>query len=95
MNIIPTAMALLPAASDGAWTGPVEYVPATGAASLVSLLVIVPLATALFLLIAGKHSDKWGHWVSVVASWFTFFLGNIFVRGDRNNVVVRNFAAKR
>ncbi len=75
MNIIPTAMALLPAASDGAWTGPVEYVPATGAASLVSLLVIVPLATALFLLIAGKHSDKWGHWVSVVASWFTFFLG--------------------
>ena len=75
MNTIQSALALLPAASDGAWVGPVDYVPATGAAAYVSLLVIVPLAAALFLLLAGKRSDKWGHWVGLVASWFTFFLG--------------------
>lgn len=75
MNTIQSALAILPAASDGAWVGPVEYVPATGAAAYVSLLVIVPLAAALFLLLAGKISDKWGHWVGLAASWFTFFLG--------------------
>lgn len=75
MNTIQSALALLPAASEGAWVGPTDYVPATGAAAYVSLLVIVPLAAALFLLIAGRRSDKWGHWVGLVASWFTFFLG--------------------
>lgn len=48
---------------------------ATGAASLAWLLVAVPLASAGVLLLLGRRSDKWGHWLGVAASTFSFLLG--------------------
>ena len=48
---------------------------ATGAASLAWLLVAVPLASAGVLLLLGRRSDKWGHWLGIAASTFSFLLG--------------------
>ncbi|SDZ96841.1 NADH-quinone oxidoreductase subunit L [Bowdeniella nasicola] len=49
--------------------------PATGAASLAWLLIAIPLASAAILLLAGRMSDRWGHWLGVAASWASFVLG--------------------
>ncbi|WP_250506561.1 NADH-quinone oxidoreductase subunit L [Bowdeniella massiliensis] len=49
--------------------------PATGAASLAWLLIAIPLASAAILLLAGRMSDRWGHWLGVAASWASFGLG--------------------
>lgn len=49
--------------------------PATGAASLAPLMVIIPLAVSGFLLVAGRRTDKWGHWLAVCASWASFVIG--------------------
>ena len=49
--------------------------PATGAASLAWLLIAIPLASAAILLLAGRMSDRWGHWLGVAASWASFALG--------------------
>lgn len=76
MNSVITALnAVLPAAAQVQ----AEVLPATGPAALASLMVIVPLAVAAFLLLAGKWSDRWGHWVAVIGSWFSFVLGLIIV----------------
>lgn len=60
---------------DLAASGSVAAVEATGAASLVWLCVLVPLLSAGFLLISGEKADKWGHWLGVCASAFSFVLG--------------------
>ncbi|WP_062462860.1 NADH-quinone oxidoreductase subunit L [Demequina soli] len=39
------------------------------------LLIAVPLASAAFLLLAGKRADRWGHWVGVGASSAAFVVG--------------------
>ncbi len=52
-----------------------EPVAATGAASFAWLMIAIPLASAFFLLLAGRHTDKWGHWLGVLASWSSFFVG--------------------
>lgn len=49
--------------------------PATGAASLAWVLIAIPLASAAILLLAGRVSDRWGHWLGVAASWASFVLG--------------------
>ncbi len=69
--------AVLPAAE--AWTGPVATQAATGAASLAYLLFLVPLVVAGLLLIGGNRTNKWGHWLAVGASWFSFVLGLIIL----------------
>ncbi|AWE42924.1 NADH-quinone oxidoreductase subunit L [Actinobaculum sp. 313] len=46
--------------------------PATGVASLVWLCVAVPLVTAGILLVAGKASDAWGHWLAIAAATVSF-----------------------
>ncbi len=79
MNMIANLAQVIPASSDGTWAGPTEYVAATGPAGLASLLVIVPLAVAVFLLLGGRKTDKWGHWLAVAASWFSFVLALIIV----------------
>src|SRR5665647_2172477 len=59
-------------------TAPLEAVgaiPATGAASLAWLLVAIPLASAAVLLVAGRRSDSWGHWLGVLAPVLSFLLG--------------------
>lgn len=48
---------------------------ATGAASVAWLLIAMPLAGAIFLLLAGRRSDGWGHWLGVAMSWASFVLG--------------------
>lgn len=75
-SVFTVGGALLPAVGS---EGPAGILPATGPAALVSLMVIVPLAVAAFLLLAGKWSDRWGHWVAVAGSWFSFVLGLIIV----------------
>ena len=54
----------------------VQTAPATGAfQSGAWLLVAVPLASAAILLLAGRRADRWGHWLGVAASSFSFLLG--------------------
>ncbi|WP_061961023.1 NADH-quinone oxidoreductase subunit L [Demequina flava] len=43
--------------------------------SLIWLAIAIPLASAAFLLLAGKRADAWGHWVGVVASSAAFLVG--------------------
>jgi len=49
--------------------------PAEGLLSLAWLLVAIPLAGAAVLLLAGRRSDAWGHWLGVVASAASFLVG--------------------
>ena len=43
--------------------------------SLIWLAIAIPLASAAFLLLAGKRADAWGHWVGVAASSAAFLVG--------------------
>ena len=43
------------------------------------LLVAIPLASAAILLLAGRRSDRWGHWFGVAASASSFVLGAIIL----------------
>ncbi len=64
---------LLPAQSTDWVPGTVEA--ASGAfQSAGHLLVLVPLLSAALLLVLGKRSDRWGHWLGVAASTFSFVL---------------------
>ncbi|MFZ1381655.1 MAG: NADH-quinone oxidoreductase subunit L, partial [Scrofimicrobium sp.] len=38
-------------------------------------MFVVPAVVAGILLLLGRRSDKWGHWLAVAASWFSFGLG--------------------
>ncbi|MCF2705986.1 NADH-quinone oxidoreductase subunit L [Arcanobacterium haemolyticum] len=49
-----------------------ETVAATGAASLIWLCVAVPLLSAGILLVGGKKTDAWGHWLAICASCVSF-----------------------
>lgn len=53
----------------------VGYTAATGAASLGWLMIAIPLAVSILLLLLGRVSDGWGHWVAVIASWSSFIIG--------------------
>lgn len=64
-----TALAF--AAADAA----AEVTRATGAASLIWLCVLVPLASSGLLLVLGKASDAWGHWLAIAASAASFAIG--------------------
>jgi len=61
---------------SGAVTHAAETAPAVHAASgtfsLIWLLIALPLAGAAILLLAGRRSDKWGHWLGVLASTGAF-----------------------
>ena len=61
------------------WTAPVDAYVATGPASLGWLMFVVPAVVAGFLLVFGRKTDKWGHWLAVGASWFSFVLGVIIL----------------
>jgi len=53
----------------------VAAVPATGLFSLAWLLIVIPLAGAAILLLLGRHSDGWGHWLATAASLASFTIG--------------------
>ena len=48
-----------------------------GIYAVAPLLVGLPLASAAILLLAGRRSDKWGHWLGVLASAGAFVIGLI------------------
>ncbi|MCL2802699.1 MAG: NADH-quinone oxidoreductase subunit L [Micrococcales bacterium] len=60
-------------------TEPIEPIsaslPATGPASLIWLCVAIPLVSAGLLLVMGRRSNPWGHWLGVLASSSTFVVG--------------------
>lgn len=63
--------------ADGAagLTGTAAGAGATGLASLAWLLVAVPAAGAAVLLLAGRTSDRWGHWLALLTSLTSACLG--------------------
>ncbi len=71
MTLASTASALLAAQVDMQPTG-----SATGPAAYAWLLFAVPGVVAAILLLLGRRSDGWGHWLAVAASWFSFLLGS-------------------
>ena len=52
-------------------------VSATGLAEYAWLMVAIPLLSSAFLLVCGRSTDKWGHWLAVAASWSSFLIGFI------------------
>ncbi|MFC4942597.1 NADH-quinone oxidoreductase subunit L [Pseudonocardia sp. GCM10023141] len=48
---------------------------ATGAASLAWLLFVLPALGALVLFVAGRRSNRWGHWLGVLTVVASFVLG--------------------
>ena len=54
-----------------------ENVSATGLAEYAWLMVAIPLLSSAFLLVCGRVTDKWGHWLAVAASWSSFLIGFI------------------
>jgi NADH-quinone oxidoreductase subunit L len=52
-----------------------QYVPAAGPESLIWLLVALPLTGAAILLLGGRRTDAWGHWLALVMSWGSFVWG--------------------
>lgn len=52
-------------------------VSATGLAEYAWLMVAIPLLSSAFLLVCGRSTDKWGHWLAVAAAWSSFLIGFI------------------
>lgn len=55
------------------------YEIAHGAATLAPLMVLIPLVVSILLLLLGRVTDRWGHWVAVAASWTSFAIGAAIV----------------
>lgn len=51
----------------------------TTVSSIAPLLVAVPLASAAVLLLLGRRSDRWGHWLGVLASTAAFVVGALLL----------------
>ncbi|SKC47454.1 NADH dehydrogenase subunit L [Krasilnikoviella flava] len=47
--------------------------------SLAPWLVATPMVGALVLLVAGRRTDRWGHWLGVLASAATFVVGLVML----------------
>lgn len=50
-------------------------VSAVGLAEYAWLMVAIPLVVSGLLLVCGRATDKWGHWLAVAASWSSFLIG--------------------
>ncbi len=74
-SILQSAPAFLGVHPFSEMTGPAGVQAPTGLASLAWLMFVVPAVTAGVLLVLGRRSDKWGHWLAVGSSWFSFALG--------------------
>ncbi|MDR1512094.1 MAG: NADH-quinone oxidoreductase subunit L [Propionibacteriaceae bacterium] len=53
-------------------------VPMTTLISMAWLLVAIPLGVAALLLVGGKATDKWGHWLATLAPLASFALGLVY-----------------
>lgn len=72
-------MTNLPAALPAAAGEIAHAVPATGVFTSAWLLVALPLLGAAVLLLAGRRSDRWGHWLGVLASAASFVVGAVLL----------------
>ncbi len=52
----------------------ITYAPGTGLLTVTWLLIALPAAGAAILLLTGRRSDKWGHWVGVATIGAAFAL---------------------
>ncbi|MCH1865186.1 NADH-quinone oxidoreductase subunit L [Nocardioides sp. CFH 31398] len=68
-------MTFLPMAASGGEVPVVEPIAATGAFSLMWLLIALPLAGAVVLLLGGRATDRWGHLLGTATSFASFGLG--------------------
>ena len=66
--------ALLPASEDGAATLQ-ELATASGIFSFIWVIIALPLAGAAILLLGGRRTNKWGHWLAIAMVWAAFALG--------------------
>ncbi|AOZ72192.1 NADH-quinone oxidoreductase subunit L [Boudabousia tangfeifanii] len=57
----------------------VAVTAASGVTAWAPALILVPLCSFVFLLLMGRRSDKWGHWVSVLATGFSMVLGLVIL----------------
>ncbi|MBX6387488.1 MAG: NADH-quinone oxidoreductase subunit L [Frankia sp.] len=55
--------------------GAVHYTAASGVFELSWLLIVLPLAGAAVLLLGGKRTDRFGHWVGTLAAAASFVVG--------------------
>ncbi len=51
---------------------PGEVVQATGTFDLIAVLIAIPVAGAVILLLAGRRSNRWGHWLGTAAVLSSF-----------------------
>jgi NADH-quinone oxidoreductase subunit L len=84
VTTLPAALMTVPTALPGvlpteAAEGVVAATAATGVFGLAWLLVALPLASAAFLLLAGRRADGWGHWLGVLASAGSFAVGAVLL----------------
>ena len=54
---------------------PLEYGAATGMANYAWLMIAIPFVSSMFLLIAGRRVDSWGHFLGMLAPWASFGIG--------------------
>ncbi len=54
---------------------PGEVVTATGTFSLTAALIALPVAGAVILLLAGRRSNAWGHWLGTATVLVSFLIG--------------------
>jgi NADH-quinone oxidoreductase subunit L len=54
---------------------------ASGSFTLIWLLIALPLAGSAILLLAGRRSDRWGHWLGVLASASSFVVAVVLFVG--------------
>ena len=73
-NLGQVGLAMLPASEGGAATLQ-ELAPASGVFSLIWLIIALPLAGAAILLLGGKRTNAWGHWLAIAMVWGAFALG--------------------
>lgn len=73
-NLGQVGLAMLPASEGGAATLQ-ELTPAAGVFSFIWLIIALPLAGAAILLLGGKRTNAWGHWLAIAMVWGSFALG--------------------
>ncbi|WP_311497090.1 NADH-quinone oxidoreductase subunit L [uncultured Mobiluncus sp.] len=56
-----------------------EFGAATGMAQYAWLMIAIPFVSSMFLLIAGRRVDSWGHYLGMLAPWASFVIGVVIL----------------
>ncbi|WP_426593071.1 NADH-quinone oxidoreductase subunit L [Cellulomonas sp. McL0617] len=72
-----TLTALVASLPSDTTIGPATDTVSAGILLVAPLLIGIPLAGAAVLLLLGRRSDRWGHWLGVLASSAAFVVGAI------------------